>query len=200
MATQYLISAFHEPIIAAASTGAGNTILVAGIFTIIGATIPLIYQAIFVHNQNRRDDHWSGVNAVADLIAAAHGVLIARPISTASNDADITKATSKVGAITDAFFHFDSAYARLVLIIPDLALELTDLRKELLLAVNSDTGDASLEHRIEQRLEDVLNDVGTRLTFPVLKFVHRSKKISGSVTHQTKPGVAHHAGADIAAG
>jgi hypothetical protein len=180
MTNQYLISTFHESIIAAASTGAGNTILVAGIFTIIGATIPLIYQAIFVHNQNRRDDHWSGVNAVADLIAAAHGVLLARSIPTAPSDVNVTKTTSQAGALTDAFFHFDSAYARLVLIIPDLALQLTDLRRKLILAVNSATGDASLERtleqRIEQRLEDVLNDVRKRLTFPVFKFVHHSKK------------------------
>jgi hypothetical protein len=153
-----------------------NTILVAGIFTIIGATIPLIYQAIFVHNQNRRDDHWTGVNAVADLIAAAHGVLLARSISTVHSDADITKTTSQESAPTDTFFHFDSAYARLVLIIPDLMLQLTDLRRQLLLVVNSDIRDTSLEQGIEQRLEDVLNNVRTRLTFPVFKFVHRSKE------------------------
>ena len=153
-----------------------NTILVAGIFTIIGATIPLIYQAIFVHNQNRRDDHWSGVNAVADLIAAALGVLLARSISTVPSDADVTKTTSQEGALTDTFFHFDSAYARLVLIIPDLMPQLTDLREELLLVVNSDIRDKSREQRIERRLEYVLKDVRTRLTFPVFKFVHRSKE------------------------
>lgn len=71
MTNQYLVSTIHEPIIAAAPTSTGNTVLVAGIFTIIGATIPLIYQVIFVHNENRRHDHESGINAVADLIAAA---------------------------------------------------------------------------------------------------------------------------------
>ena len=160
MTNQYLISMFHEPIIAAASTSTGNTILVAGIFTIIGATIPLIYQAIYIHNQNRRDDRWSGVEAVADLIAAAHGVLLARSTSTAPND---------------AFSRFDSACARLELIFPGLAQQLEDLQKELLSAVNSKTRDISLEQRIEQHLKDVLNDARPQLTPPVFKFINHSK-------------------------
>jgi hypothetical protein len=53
MTTGYLISAFHA-ITTAASMGAAGTVAVAGIFTVIGAGIPLIYQVVSGHNQNRR--------------------------------------------------------------------------------------------------------------------------------------------------
>ena len=174
MTNQYLVSTIHEPIIAAAPTSTGNTVLVAGIFTIIGATIPLIYQVIFVHNENRRHDHESGINAVADLIAAARGILLARRIPTASNDADTKK------TISEALSRFDSAYARLVLISPGLEEKLTPLRDNLLLIVKSDIGDASLDPRIESQLSDVLDYVRTTgLTFPMFKWLQRFKKLAG---------------------
>lgn len=180
MMTQYLVSEVHQQVGAAASSGADNTIWVAGIFTVIGATIPLIYQAIFVHNQNRRDDHWSGVNAVAELNAAARGVLLARSTPTAPGDADATKTSSKADALAEALFRFESAYARLVLVIPDLKQELTVLRGELLLTVNSDIEDTSLVQQIEQHLEVLLEKVRTRLTFPVFKFLHHPKTSAGA--------------------
>ena len=170
MTTGYLISAFHA-ITTAASTGAVDTVAVAGIFTVIGAGIPLIYQVVSGHNQNRREDHWACVNAVADLIAAGHGVLLALPSPTA--DADAAKTASAGSALAEAFFRFDSAYARLVLVIPDLRPRLADLRSDLLLSVNSSVRDMSVEQRIQRLMEEFLNYVSPRLTFPVFKFVRR---------------------------
>jgi hypothetical protein len=172
MTTGYLISAFHA-ITTAASMGAAGTVAVAGIFTVIGAGIPLIYQVVSGHNQNRREDHWACVNAVADLIAAGHGVLLALPSPTAHADADAAKTASAGSALAEAFFRFDSAYARLVLVIPDLRPRLADLRSDLLLTANSSVRDISVEQRIQRLMDEFLNYVSPRLTFPVFKFVPR---------------------------
>jgi hypothetical protein len=98
MIIQYAVSTSHEPIIASGSTGAGSAILAAGFFTVIGAAIPLVYQGFFVHNQNRREDYWLGVNAAGDLIAAARQILRKRLNVTATGNSDVTRTADLIAA------------------------------------------------------------------------------------------------------
>jgi hypothetical protein len=172
-----------------------NTIVVAGLFTVIGASIPLAYQVVDVHNQNRREDSRSAVNAAADLIAAAHQVLLTRAQSSDARRCRHRKNGAQEGALGEAFLPFESAYARLVLLLPRFKKRLEEFRENLDAIAKPDMKHESRGKEIEKIKEDLKkfpDEVREqlKLEFPALKWWHRLKKrlrlgpISGSTGHQ----------------
>jgi hypothetical protein len=147
-----------------------NTALVAGIFTVVGAGITLLYQGFSGHNANRRDDRWRCVDAAAELIAAAHKVLLALPNAGVPGQDGQATETGDRAALDDALYQFDSAYARLTLTVPALRGKLDQIREHITGAADTGARDKRDEEQIMALLDTFLDDAAQNIKFPLFKF------------------------------
>lgn len=167
------LASFDASTTAIAPTGTAKTVLVAAIFTVVGAGIPLVYQVVSGHNTNRREDYRACVDAVANLTAAAHGAVLASRIAASSAGADLARTGTDIAL--DEAYKFDSAYARLVLVAPSLEEKqkekLDAIREDVRRIVDPAAHDVAIEKRIQEQMDEFLSNV--RLSFPVFRFLHR---------------------------
>jgi hypothetical protein len=135
-----------------------GTALIAGIFTVLGAGVTLLYEAVSGHNAHRREDRWRCIDATAELTAAAYQVMQQRQAAHPGVAANPGEPPS------DPFNRFAAAYARLVLAVPKLSVQLNQIRTDLL---REDVG----EDQFRALLDTFLADAARTITFPVFTFL-----------------------------